>query len=319
MQSSPCISVILLTYNREKMVVQAIESVLAQDFEDFELLIVDNASTDGSGAIIERYAQKDERVCVIHRSNNNIGAGRNAGLKAARGKFITFVDDDDCVEKDYLAFLYDLIIENHADISICGRDKVESGESRPLNGDEGVLFFDAEQAVFQLLQRQLYNNGFPAKLFERKLFDKWRFNEEDKYEDIALMYKILSDAQRVVFRGQIKYHIYRHEANNSIATEKDDRITPEYLAYYRRIYRERTLWLSQRFPHLQETFWYFDWSFQISMVNKILSCHLVHCYEHLNEMREELEKSKSQFLQSPWIKDFEKEWLSLYINREGYL
>lgn len=310
---SPCISVIMLTYNREKLIGQAIESIMMQDFKDFELIIIDNASTDKSGIIAEQYAKQDERMQVIHRQDNNIGAGRNAGIEAARGEFITFVDDDDFVEKDYLTFLYSLITTYHADVAICGRDKIENGQTHPINTSDDILTFNSEQAILQLLQRQLYNSGFPAKLFHKILFDKWRFNERDKYEDVDLMYKILADAQQIVFGGQVKYHVYRHDGNNSIATEKDEKITSEYLTYYRRIYHERTLWLNQRFPHLQEAFWYFEWSFQISMVNKIISCQLVQCQKHLDEMREELRKHDKQFLESPWLKDFEREWFFLYI------
>ena len=89
------ISVIMLAYNRESLVSQAIESILNQTCRDFELVIVDNGSTDRSGEIADSYAARDSRVRVIHRERGNIGAGRNTGLDAARGTYITFIDDDD--------------------------------------------------------------------------------------------------------------------------------------------------------------------------------------------------------------------------------
>ena len=89
------ISVIMLTYNREHLVSRAIESILAQTYRDFEFLIVDNGSTDKSGAIADAYAAGDPRTRVIHRERGNIGAGRNTGLNAARGEYIAFIDDDD--------------------------------------------------------------------------------------------------------------------------------------------------------------------------------------------------------------------------------
>ena len=95
------ISVIMLTYNRETLVRRAIESILAQTYLNFEYVIVDNGSTDRSGAIADEYATKDARIRVIHRERGNIGAGRNTGLDAAKGEYIAFVDDDDWAEPDF--------------------------------------------------------------------------------------------------------------------------------------------------------------------------------------------------------------------------
>ena len=100
------VSVIMLTYNRETLVGRAIESILAQSMEDFEYIIVDNGSTDKSGEIAEEYAKKDARIRVLHIPKSNIGTGRNAGLDAAKGEYVTFIDDDDTAEPDMLEFLY---------------------------------------------------------------------------------------------------------------------------------------------------------------------------------------------------------------------
>ena len=83
------ISVIMLTYNRERLVPRAIESILNQTYQDFEFLIVDNGSTDKSGKIADTYARQDTRIRVIHRERGNIGAGRNTGLDTARGELST--------------------------------------------------------------------------------------------------------------------------------------------------------------------------------------------------------------------------------------
>ena len=114
------ISVIMLTYNRERLVPRAIESILNQTYQDFEFLIVDNGSTDKSGKIADTYARQDTRIRVIHRERGNIGAGRNTGLDTARGAYITFLDDDDWAEPDFLEFLVELLEENAADVAICG-------------------------------------------------------------------------------------------------------------------------------------------------------------------------------------------------------
>lgn len=130
----PKISVIMLTYNREALVGRAIESIISQTFLDFEFIIVDNGSTDKSGTISDEYAMKDNRIRVIHRERGNIGAGRNTGLDAAKGEWITFIDDDDYVESDFLEFLLKLIVDNNADVAICGANK----QLDKTNGGGGV-------------------------------------------------------------------------------------------------------------------------------------------------------------------------------------
>lgn len=114
------ISVIMLTYNREALVPRAIESILKQTYRAFEYIIVDNGSADRSGQIADEYAARDNRIRVIHRQRGNIGAGRNTGLDAAKGEYITFIDDDDWAEPDFLEFLLNLLEETKADVSICG-------------------------------------------------------------------------------------------------------------------------------------------------------------------------------------------------------
>ena len=98
----PEISVSMLTYKREICVGRAIESIISQSFQDFEFIIVDNGSTDHSGKIAEKYAKEDPRIQVVHIPKSNIGMGRNVGLDAARGTYITFIDDDDVAERDML-------------------------------------------------------------------------------------------------------------------------------------------------------------------------------------------------------------------------
>ena len=93
------ISVIMLTYNRESMVGRAIESILNQTYRDFEYIIVDNGSDDRSGEIADAYAAKDPRIKVLHIEKSNIGTGRNIGLDAATGEYITYIDDDDTADK----------------------------------------------------------------------------------------------------------------------------------------------------------------------------------------------------------------------------
>jgi glycosyltransferase involved in cell wall biosynthesis len=304
----------MLTYNREALVGRAIESILCQTMRDFEFIIVDNGSTDRSGVIADEYAAKDSRIQVIHRERGNIGSGRNTGLDAALGEYIAFVDDDDECDPDFLEFLYYLAVNKHADISICGTIKIENEVVSAVSDKDKVMVMDSEEAIVELMWRKLYNTGFPTKLVLAELFKDNRFSETEQYDDIPLFYKILARAKVVVYHGIPKYKVYRHNSNNSSATTKDNLITPKYLEVYRKAYRDRTEWLCKVFPNNIDYWWYFDFSFQISMVNKIITNNLINCETHLKELQIELFEHYDYFMNSIHTLDFEKEWMKKYIS-----
>ncbi len=298
------ISVLMLTYNRENMLSKAIDSILSQTYRDFEFIIVDNGSIDSSGKIADEYAAKDKRIKVIHRERGNIGAGRNTALNAAVGDYIAFVDDDDHAEPDFLEFLLNLCLDNKADVSICGAaDKVY---------DEKKIM-TAEEAIIELMWRKKYNMAFPTKMFRRELMEDLRFPENGSYDDIALMYKVLANAQKVAYHGLPKYTFYRHEGNNSAWTTNHSLLDAKTLDEYLEAYRIRTEWLSERFPESSGAFRYFQWSFMISMVEKITRLKLKGCEKQLKYMVNELKKERENFLNCPEILDFEKEWIKLYV------
>lgn len=310
----PKISVIMLTYNRERYLNRAVNSVLAQTFSDFELILIDNGSTDGSGRICDDFWEQDTRVKVVHMSKSGIGTGRNKGLDLANGRYIAFVDDDDVLDEDYLDVLYRLATENFADITICGAYLEGKQGNRFYGVFEEQLVMTPEEAVINLLWRKKYNNGFPTKLIAAKLFVENRFCEKSRYEDIHLMYKIMANANCVVACGLPKYHVTLHDENHSNVTRNDCLITPEYLAEYRGAYQTRTDWLCQRFPKYIDYWKYFNWSFQISMVHKIISNNILSCETHLTEMKKVLWENRESFLSNSYVLDFEKAWMEEYIN-----
>ena len=298
------VSVIMLTYNRENLVENCIKSILNQTFKDFEYIIVDNGSSDKSGEIADKYAQKDSRIKIVHTSPNTIGRGRNMGLDIATGEFIAFVDDDDTAAPGLLQFLYDLAIKNEADISICGNNLKSCSEKFVLN---------SEEALIKLLERKYYNVAFPSKLIRRRLFEDNRFYEEGKFDDIYLMPKIIAAADKVVYHGLNYYFFNRHDNNNSAWTTNYQLLTPDILNEYLEVYRLRTEWLIKIFPINADTWRYFEWSFMISMVDKIEKNNIISCRKELAYLKNELRKYYNEFSKSLYIKDFEKEYLKQYI------
>lgn len=118
MENAPLISVIVPVYKVERYLPRCIESILKQTYTNFELILVDDGTPDRSGIICDRYAEKDSRIRVIHKENGGVSTARNAGIDAAKGEWITFVDSDDWVSVDYLKMLLEAIVIEDADLSV---------------------------------------------------------------------------------------------------------------------------------------------------------------------------------------------------------
>lgn len=312
------ISVIMLTYNRKDFVGKAVESILNQNFWDFELIIIDNNSTDHSAELLRKYAEQDKRIRLLRRADSNIGAGRNLGLDQAKGEYFTFVDDDDYCETDYLGFLLDLAETNDADIAVCGSSYDLNGEIKPKYVFDELILCDREQAVANFLLRRYFNSGNATKLFRRTLdICRIRYSERGKYDDIHTMYKFFAAAGErrvaVAAKGAPKYIVRRHAANNSAATLDFSRLTPEWLNEYLLAYWERTKYIGEKVPTLAPLALWSEWSYMISMVEKISRYAISNCSAQLEYMTSELRGNRNQFLSAEWTRDFEKEWMEAYI------
>lgn len=312
------ISVIMLVHNREDYVGKAVQSILSQSFKDFELIIVNNCSTDGSMKIVKEYQKKDSRVWTFDSTTENIGAGRNLGLSKATGKYFTFVDDDDYCMPDFLKTLYQLAEEYNADLSVCGSYYDIEGEIKPKYVYDELLIFNKIEAMTDFLLRKHFNNGNPTKLFRRTTeICKVNYNESGKYDDIHTMYRFFmalgNKESAVVAKGKPMYCFRRHCLNNSNATLDFQRLSPEWLKEYACAYNERTVYIGQKMPELTALARYTEWSWMISMVEKIHRFSLENCREQLEYMENVLRKNKEEFYRSKWIRDFEREWIKKYI------
>jgi len=308
------ISVIMLAFNRETLIARAIESILNQTFTNFEYIIVDNGSTDRSGAIAAEYAKKDSRIRVIRRERGNIGSGRNAGLDAAKGDYIAFVDDDDWAYPDMLSLLYKLITDHQADISFCGSDKEVDGKIVPQFVFDEVLVMEPEKAVYELLERRLLNLATPTKLFRKGLFGSFRFSETGKYDDISTTYKLFASSVKIAAHGIPLYCFARHIGNNSKFTDNDTMLSPEQLEEYFTTYRERTVYLLEKLPKIADYITYSEWSFLLSMYRKIIINNFINFAAQREYAEKYLEEAEDRYVHSPYIKPFELDYLCLFKN-----
>lgn len=217
MDKYPLISVIVPVYNVEEYLDDCIQSILDQNYNNIEIILVDDGSSDKSGIKCDRWSQHDKRIQVIHKSNGGLSDARNVGILHAKGKYLTFIDSDDIMNQSMLEYLYNLIRQHDADISIC--DVVHAFPERDITyqNETQVLFYDGEQAICEMLYQTAFLPSACAKLYRSKLFDENKFPYGMTFEDVAILYKLFYISSGIVY-GNAKLYAYRHR-ENSITTK----------------------------------------------------------------------------------------------------
>lgn len=202
------ISVIIPVYKIENYIGHCVESVLAQTYQNLEVILVDDGSPDSCGIICDSYKEKDGRVVVIHKENGGLADARNAAIDIAKGEYLTCIDGDDYVEPDYIEYLYRLLEDADADISCCGHMKVdEDGNATPSRRKKhlGTLTFTREEALAEMLCDHTLSNSAWAKLYKASLFSKVRYPKGKLFEDMFTTYKLIAGSHRVVYGEERKY------------------------------------------------------------------------------------------------------------------
>lgn len=309
----PKISVIMSTYNRKSFLTCSVESVLSQTYKNFEFILVNNGSTDGSDIVCKKYAKKDHRIKIINiDENHGASNGKNRGIDIALGDYITIVDDDDYCEPQMLEFLWDLVNKYNADIAICGSWNDFGDRLEPYFIFDDLLVLDNINGLNELLKREKYNVAPPTKLFRKNLFDGIRFKGGVLIDDIHIIYKVFANASTIVTHGKPLYHFRKHDKNMTSFIQSN-KLSPNLLDEYLSMYKERTKYLSKKVPEITERARYSEWSYMTSMCNKIEKYQIVGCEKQYNYMVKTLNESREEFLQSPFITEKEKEQMRKYI------
>lgn len=204
------ITVIVPVYKAEKYLHRCVDSILAQTFTDFEVLLIDDGSPDRSGEICEEYAQKDARVRVFHKDNAGVSSARNLGLDNAKGEWVTFVDSDDWVHEDFIKKRFELALVDDADIAYCDIEYVYSTQNVYAKMAEQVEG-KASTVNSWILSRTTYS---PIILARKNLFDKYdlRYIEGLRFgEDFNLIIKLVMYANKV---SHIKEALYYYNKQN---------------------------------------------------------------------------------------------------------
>ena len=255
------LSIIIPVYNVRQWLEDTVKSVLNQTFWDFELILVDDGASDGSGELCDAFALADERVRVIHQKNAGVSAARNAGLDAAKGEYIGWVDSDDVIEADMYERLMLLAEKHNADIAQCQHDR--SNQLNRSTRTDVVETLDGPSFVRRIFTKQGGKNtnqvSLCSKVFKSKLFEDIRFPVGQVYEDEMQTYKVCLQAEKIVETEDILYHYVKRE--NSIITG----VTHKKMLDRQKALEDRLKYLPTKLPDLEkvccETF--FHWSAHI--------------------------------------------------------
>lgn len=212
-EKQPLISVIVPVYNVETYLPQCLDSLKAQTWKNLEIILVDDGSTDGSPAICDAAAAQDARIRVIHQKNGGLSAARNAGVDAARGEWIGFVDSDDYVAADMFEKLYHAAADQQAQIAVCPYAYV-TPEGKPLDRTSPITrdeVLTREEALNRLtIQKNWYYVTAPNRLYRRELFDKVRFPAGRIHEDEWTAHLFYEQCERVaVLKEPLYYYVQR--------------------------------------------------------------------------------------------------------------
>lgn len=210
------ISVVIPIYKVEEYLDRCMQSVLNQTYQNLEIILVDDGSPDGCGAMCDRYQAEDPRVKVIHKENGGLSDARNAGIDIAKGKYITFIDPDDYVSERYMEYLYGLIQEFGCPMSIALHQAVyESG--KVLSWDTGKrLAMPAEACMERILYHDVLDISAWGKLYERRLFEHVRYPKGRLFEDAGTTYKLIVQCEKIACG--FESHYYYMIRSNSIVT-----------------------------------------------------------------------------------------------------
>lgn len=232
----PQISVIVPAYNVEKYLHRCVDSILAQTFTDFELILVDDGSTDNCGAICDEYAQKDSRVHVIHQKNSGPAAARNVGIDWAfentSSEWLAFVDSDDWVHPKYLEYLYRAVMEYDTRISMCSFKYKDEYCIEQDHTDYAGRKITAEEAY--TLNTEAIAGYVWSKLYHKSCFSSIRFPVGRLWEDLATTYKLLWNEGSIALVEKTLYYYFENHVS-IVRCEWTPKKLDELLAYEEQI------------------------------------------------------------------------------------
>lgn len=260
------ISVIVPVYNVEKYLDRCVESIVNQTYKNLEIILVNDGSTDNSGQICDVWAEKDNRIRVIHQSNMGGGAARNAALEIAKGDYIAFVDSDDYIANDMYQYLHNLM-ETETDIAECGYVNVDNDREDFKSAGNNIFVCDTKKAMEYHILDKYFKQMPVTKLYKKKCIESVRFPVGTKIDDEYFTYKTIGKANKLVHSTKICYAYRQHSSSVMHSANVEKCIQ----AIESRV--ERYKYIKEYFPELEQLCLKNVWGTCIYQYQVILKCY----------------------------------------------
>ena len=233
----PLLTVVIPVYNVEKYLKRCIESILIQEWKNYDILLVDDGSTDNSPQICDGYAKAYDFISVIHKKNGGLSAARNTGISHAEGEYVYFPDSDDWIEPDTFIALAEVVESQKFDIISFNREFVKGEEDAIVSDSLVTQVFEGKDAFVQML-RHSYITGFANdKIYRKSLFtdNDIQFPIGKYYEDLGTNYKLFLSAKKVYATNQ-KYYHYLIDNPDSITQSWNEKKFRDMFGFYKELF-----------------------------------------------------------------------------------
>lgn len=290
------LSIIVPVYNTAQYLSRCVESIRAQSFREFEVILVDDCSPDDAGKLCDEYARKDSRICVIHKAQREgVAAARNTGIEHAKGEFVGFVDSDDYISPDMYKTLFQMQEQYDADITVCGIKEFRTeGELQDGPTDCQIRIYNQVEyaEIFFKVNGNRTVCYMPNKLFRRSVAQQMKFPVGLTSEDVLGFFQALCASKRIV-ESTIPLYWYFYNTNgitHSGFSERDFHLIKiwdmvvEYSSQHAPQYERYALVNRKRIP--------------LTLLYRMNSQRITLYPEQEKQLRDELKKNAAELLRS---------------------
>ena len=245
----PNISIIVPVYNVRQFLEQCLESLEKQTYKDYEVILVDDGSTDGSDELCARFEENNLKFKFFRQAHKGISAVRNYGLSQAKGNIIAFVDSDDWVSEDLCAVIAESMEETNSDITAFGRGTIWDNDFKPefVKITDVRKITDSKEAIGMMLEDKIYGTVW-SMAYRKELLEGIVFPEGREYEDTSVLHKILDKACRICLVPEVLYFYRRKRAGSIVNTRSINNCYDEIISYL-----ERMTFVEYKYPEYIST------------------------------------------------------------------
>lgn len=249
---SGLVSVVIPVYNVEKYLRECLDSVVGQTYKNLQIILVDDGSTDTSGAICDEYAKKDERITVVHQENQGAGAAKNIGLELVEGEYLSLIDSDDYIDEKFYETMIRAMEKYNADVAQClftnlfADHEIKRKYYFPAPNTRKM---STKRYLFEILYDWKYAI-FANKVFKTKLLGEAKFPVGRKIDDEFFTYKLICKAKNVVNVNEHLYH-YRMRQSSVMNDNSRDKLNQDRLECF----KERYDYIIKKYPSLENEYY----------------------------------------------------------------